>query len=75
MTKQRRLMAITEACLFVADMKQRTLWYAPETTVGYPIEVKIDPDIDDAWIITSTQEAFDEWDAKCEDGGPVVYWP
>jgi hypothetical protein len=75
MTKQKRLMPITEACLFVADMKERTLWFMPERTIGYPVEVKIDPDISDEWIIISTQEAFREWDAKCEDSGPVVYWP
>lgn len=75
MEREKRLMPIREACLFVADMKERSLWYQPETTVGYPIEVKIDPDISDEWIVISTREAFHEWDAKCEDSGPVVYWP
>ena len=73
MTKQKRLMAIGEACLFVADMRQRKLWYQPEKTVGYPCEIMDNKD-GTAFVI-STQDAFDEWDVKCEDGGPVVYWP
>lgn len=67
-----RNMSITEACLFIADMRERT-WSFDGRTTGFP--ASITDNGDGTAIVISTREAFKEWDKKNEWSSPCVYWP
>lgn len=72
MAKQKRTMSITEACLFVADMRERKQWFDGKT-VGYPCSITDNGD--GTAIVVSTSAAFREWSQKNEYSSPCVYWP
>lgn len=67
-----RKMDITEACLFIADMRERKQWFDGKT-VGFPCSIKDNGD--GTAKVISTHEAFREWEQKNEYSSPCVYWP
>lgn len=67
-----RNMDITQACLFVAEMRERKEWFSGKV-VGFPCSIKDNGD--GTATVISTYKAFREWDEKNEWSSPCVYWP